>query len=167
MNALFNHPKVKCHVSFTHGEGYGHPLLLQTLSGKPLLAPNWSGHLDFLNPKYANLLPGRLEQINKKAANQWLLKESQWFKVSYSLAGDKFKQIFNNVGDKKLCNNAELLRIENAEKFSMQSMDKRLWEILDKYVPQFAVENQFVLPKLKVAGATQPSQLVLPKLKIG
>lgn len=167
MNALFNHPKVKCHVSFTHGEGYGHPLLLQTLSGKPLLAPNWSGHLDFLNPKYANLLPGRLEQINKKAANQWLLKESQWFRISYSLAGDKFKQIFNNVGDKKLCNNAELLRIENAEKFSMQSMDKRLWEILDKYVPQFAVENQFVLPKLKVVGATQPSQLVLPKLKIG
>ena len=52
MNALYNHDKVKVHVSFTHGEGFGHPLLLSTLSGKPLLAPHWSGHLDFLNPSY-------------------------------------------------------------------------------------------------------------------
>lgn len=168
MNAMFNHPKVKAHVSFTHGEGYGHPMLLQTLSGKPLLAPNWSGHLDFLNPKYANLLPGSLVNIDKKAANQWLLKESQWFKVSYSLAQDKMKYVFNSYGGQKLQNNAELLRIENAEKFSMQAMDKRLWEILDKYVPKFAVEGQFVLPKLKISGdtPTQQNQIVLPKLKI-
>ena len=27
MNQLYNHPKVKVHVSFTHGEGFGRPLL--------------------------------------------------------------------------------------------------------------------------------------------
>lgn len=150
MNALFNHPKIKAHVSFTHGEGYGHPMLLQTLSGKPLLAPNWSGHLDFLNPKYANLLTGQLVDIDQKAVNQWILKESKWFKVSYSLAEDKFKQLFNQYTNEKLHANAELLRAENAEKFSIHAMDKRLWELLDKYVPQFSVENKFVLPKLKI-----------------
>jgi len=44
-------------------------------------------------------------------------------------------------------------------------MDKRLWEILDKYVPQFAVENQFVLPKLKAVGTTE-NKITLPKLKV-
>ena len=27
MNSVYNHPKVKSHVSFTHGEGFGRPLL--------------------------------------------------------------------------------------------------------------------------------------------
>ena len=44
---------------------------------------------------------------------------------------------------------AESLRKENEEKFSLQAMDQKLWGILDKYVPKFATENSFVLPKLK------------------
>ena len=94
MNALYNHEKVKCHVSFTHGEGFGHPLLLASLSGKPVLAPNWSGHLDFLSSNPENLLQGKVEQINPAAANQWLIKESGWFNVAYGLAQDKLKNMF-------------------------------------------------------------------------
>jgi hypothetical protein len=167
MNALLNHEKIIAHVSFTHGEGYGHPMLLSTLSGKPLLAPNWSGHLDYLNPSLANLLPGNLIDVDKKSVNQWIIKESKWFKVSYSLAEDKMKQVYFARKSDKFTKNAELLRKENADKFSIPAMDKRLWELLDKYVPQFAVENQFVLPKLKSvgnAGVTE-NKIVLPKLK--
>ena len=47
MNQLYNHPKVKAHVSFTHGEGFGRPLLEATLSEKPVIASNWSGQVDF------------------------------------------------------------------------------------------------------------------------
>lgn len=167
MNALFNHEKILAHVSFTHGEGFGHPLLLSTLSGKPLLAPNWSGQLDYLNPKYANLLPGTLVNVDKKSTNQWILQESKWFKVSYALAEDKFKQVYFARKSDKFTKSAELLRQENAEKFSLQSMDKKLWQILDQYVPQFAVENKFVLPKLKPVGQTQSeNKITLPKLKM-
>lgn len=168
MNALLNHEKIISHVSFTHGEGFGHPLLLSTLSGKPLLASNWSGQLDYLNPQYANLLPGSLVDVDRKSVNQWILKESKWFKVSYSLAEDKLKQVFYARKSDKFTRNAELLRQENAEKFSIGAMDKKLWAIFDKYVPQFAVENTFVLPKLKSVGAAAPSQnaIVLPKLKL-
>lgn len=170
MNALFNHSKVKCHISFTHGEGYGHPILLQTLSGKPVITPNWSGHLDFLNPEYAEFFPGSLVDIDPKSANQWLLKESKWFKVSYNLAKDKIKSIYYNYnGNKKIKENAELLRKENMEKFNIESMDKKLWSLLDQYVPKFSVENQFVLPKLKLSNDGSPSEgtkLTLPKLKV-
>ena len=165
MNALFNHEKVIAHISFTHGEGFGHPLLLSTLSGKPLLAPNWSGHLDYLNPNISNLLPGNLIDVDKKSVNQWIIKESKWFKVSYALAEDKMKQVYFARKSDKFTKNAELLRKENEEKFSLQAMDKRLWELLDKYAPTFAVENQFVLPKLKPIGNTE-NKIVLPKLKL-
>jgi len=145
----------------------GHPLLLATLSGKPLLAPNWSGHLDYLNSSFANLLPGNLIDVDKKSVNQWIIKESKWFKVSYSLAEDKMKQLYFARKSDKFTKNAELLRKENSEKFSIPAMDKRLWELLDKYVPQFAVENQFVLPKLKAVGTSTNTEnkIVLPKLK--
>jgi len=169
MNSLFNHPKVISHISFTHGEGFGHPMLLSTLSGKPLLAPNWSGHLDYLNPSYANLLPGTLVDVDKKSVNEWIIKESKWFRVSYSLAEDKMKYIYQHRNNDKVIQKAEYLRAENAEKFSLQSMDTKLWSILDKYVPAFATENKFVLPKLKSVGslvANATDKLVLPKLKM-
>ena len=155
MNALYNHKKVKVHVSFAHGEGFGHPLLLSTLSGKPLLAPNWSGHLDFLNPKLANLLDGKLENIPGEAVNEWFVKEAQWFTVDYEKARDRLRNAYQNYDT--LLPNAEALRTENAEKFSTEAMDKAFHALLDKYVPKFAMPSTIVLPKLK--------KLELPKLK--
>jgi hypothetical protein len=155
MNGILNHPKVKCCVSATHGEGFGMPLLEATLSGKPLLAPKWSGHLDFLNPEHANFLEGDVKQISPESANDWLIKESGWFYVNHSLMAEKMKNIFHHYSD-KWTTKAEALRIENMEKFSLQKMDERLWSILDTYVPEFTVEKKIVLPKLK--------KLELPKV---
>jgi hypothetical protein len=47
-------------------------------------------------------------------------------------------------------------------------MDQKLWAILDKYVPQFATENTFVLPKLKAINTENKEEpkIVLPKLKM-
>ncbi len=50
-NALFNHEKVKCLVSLSHGEGFGLPIFEAAYNGLPIIAPNWSGHVDFLNHK--------------------------------------------------------------------------------------------------------------------
>lgn len=155
MNALYNHTKVKVHVSFTHGEGFGHPLLLSTLSGKPLIAPNWSGHIDFMNPKYANFFEGKLEQIPPDAVNDWFVKEAQWNSVDYAKAAEKMRHAYSNYDS--LLPDAEKLRAENAEKFSLEAMDKEFHAMLDKYVPKFAMPAQIVLPKLK--------KLELPKLK--
>jgi glycosyltransferase involved in cell wall biosynthesis len=164
MNALYNHDKIKVHVSFTHGEGFGHPMLLSTLSGKPLLAPGWSGQLDFLNKDYANFLEGSLNPIPDEALNDWFVKEARWFDVDYAKAGQKMKQVFLNY-DAKLLEKAEKLRAENAEKFSAEAMDKQLHALLDKYLPKFEVAPALVLPKLKklnLPGATAPNGQNVP-----
>jgi hypothetical protein len=148
MNALYNHKKINAHVSFTHGEGFGHPLLLATLSGKPVITPRWSGHLDFLNPAYAEFFDGKLEPIPGEAVNDWFIKEAQWFDVNYEEAGRLFKRIFSSY-DERLLEKYEKLRAENMEKFSLQAMDKAFHALLDQHVPKFAVEEEIKLPKLK------------------
>ena len=157
MNALYNHEKVKIHISFSHGEGFGMPLLEATLSGKPVISPHWSGHLDFLNPAYSNFFEGKLVPIPGEAANDWFVSTAKWFDVDYDTAGRKMKHYFNNYTN-KLLTDAEILRKENEQKFSTEAMDKVFHGLLDKYVPAFASENTIVLPKLK--------KLNLPKLVI-
>ena len=156
MNALYNHPKVKAHISFTHGEGFGHPLLLATLSGKPVITPRWSGHLDFLNPDYATFFDGKLSPLPGEAVNDWFVKEAQWFDVDYEAAGRLMKKLFTNYDD-KLLEKYEKLRAENAEKFSLTAMDKAFHPLLDKYVPKFAVEEEIKLPKLKRISISMPT----------
>jgi glycosyltransferase involved in cell wall biosynthesis len=48
MTGLYQHDKIKCLVSLTHGEGFGLPLFEAASNGVPIIAPNWSGHVDFL-----------------------------------------------------------------------------------------------------------------------
>ena len=51
MLALYKHPKIKAIVSSTHGEGFGFPLFEAAYSSLPIIATDWSGHLDFLTVK--------------------------------------------------------------------------------------------------------------------
>jgi len=49
MASLYRQPTVKALVNLTRGEGYGLPILEAAVSGLPVIATNWSGHLDFLS----------------------------------------------------------------------------------------------------------------------
>ena len=87
MNELYNHPKVKVHISFTKGEGFGRPLLEASLSEKPIMVSNWSGQLDFLNKNNAVLLPGTLTAVHESALpKEMLVDGAQWFTVNYQYA---------------------------------------------------------------------------------
>jgi len=168
MNGLYNHPKVKAHVSFTHGEGFGRPLLEASLSEKLIIAPNWSGHVDFLNDKDAILLPGGLNDVKKESFPKNMYVEgAQWFTVNYNYASKTLKEVYDNYS--KYTIKAKRLAIKNQTKFSLDAMTKKFEEILDKYLPKFEDQPQQVklnLPKLKkVGGSTELPKIELPKLK--
>jgi hypothetical protein len=48
MAGLYRHPKIKAFVTATHGEGFGMPIFEAVAAELPVIATDWSGHLDFL-----------------------------------------------------------------------------------------------------------------------
>lgn len=148
MNSLYNHSKIKAMVSFTHGEGYGRPLQEFALTGKPVLTSNWSGHIDFLKPEYHTLLPGGLTPVDRSAVNDWILKESQWFTVNYQYAAQVFKHIVDNYKDyfEKSRKVVKYLK----DNFSIEAMDTKFAEILNKYEARVPETVQIQMPKLNL-----------------
>ena len=96
MNMLNNDPKVKAFVSFTKGEGFGRPILEGAITGKPTIVSNWSGHIDFLHKDYNCLVGGELKKVHESAANQFLLKDSQWFNINPQVASKAMKDVYKN-----------------------------------------------------------------------
>jgi hypothetical protein len=155
MNQLYNYPKVKAMVNLTKGEGFGRPLLEFSLVKKPILTTGWSGHTDFLNPEFTVMVEGELTKVHPSAANQWLIKESQWFSPNHGQVGHYLKDIFENY--KKYSENANRQAYQSKTNFSFEGMKNKIGEILDETVPEFPKEVKLTLPKLK--------KIELPKLK--
>jgi glycosyltransferase involved in cell wall biosynthesis len=146
MNQLNNDNKVKAFVSFTKGEGYGRPLVEAAITGKPVIASNWSGHTDFILPDFNILIGGELKEVHPSAANQWLLKESQWFNIDTKTAGKAMKDVFKNY------------------KQYLKKARKQTQYIKDNWSYSNMVEKlNTLLPKIELVPETQT--LNLPKLK--
>jgi len=150
MNELYNHPKVKAMVSFHKGEGFGLPLLEFTATGKPVICSAYSGPLDFLNPDYSVLLPGKLTKIDGSAANEWIPKEGEWFTVSYQYAGQVLSDVFENY-EKYLVKSRKSTKYTK-ENFSIEKMSSRFLELLEKeltFVNKEPSQVRINLPQLK------------------
>ena len=166
MNELYNHPKVKANVTFTHGEGFGRPLLEASISGKPVIAPRWSGHVDFLDSKYTIPLNGSLTKVQKGSfPDNFFVEGSEWFTVNYQKASTTLRNVYRS--HKKYTANAKRLSTQNSKNFSLDAMTTQFGKILDKYVPQFPEQVSLQLPKLKKIGGTdsKTARIKLPKLK--
>tara|TARA_R110002051_G_scaffold226328_2_gene289040 strand:+ start:2122 stop:3444 length:1323 start_codon:yes stop_codon:yes gene_type:complete len=160
MNSLYNHPKIKTMISFTKGEGFGRPLLEFSLSGKPVIASNWSGQVDFLHPEYSTLLPGEMTTVHASAIDKFVLKDSQWFTVNYGYAMSVLKDVVDNY--KQYVNKAKKQAHHSKTNFSLEKMGKLLCEYVGKerILPQ---QLDLKLPKLKKVDASP--KVKLPKLK--
>jgi hypothetical protein len=155
MNELYNHPKVKSMVSFTKGEGFGRPLLEFGLTNKPVIASAFSGQLDFLNPEFTYLVPGILENVHPSAANDWLIKEAQWFKPDEGHIGNSLKDVFEKY--KEYLVKGKRQGHYARTNFSYEKMQELVEDILDKNTPEFPKQIELKLPKLP--------KLQLPKLQ--
>ena len=155
MNELYNHSKVKAMINLTKGEGYGRPLLEFSLTKKPIITTNWSGQVDFLNPEFTTMLPGTLTNVHPSAANQWLLKESQWFSVDLGHAGTSIKDVFEDY--KKYLDGAKRQAHKSKTEFSWDKMKDKVDELFTKYIPEFPKQVELKLPQLK--------KIELPKLQ--
>ena len=151
MNALYNHPKIKAMVSFTKAEGFGRPLLEFASTGKPIMAPHYSGQADFLKKEFICALPGTMTNIHESAANDFLLKEAQWFTVDYGYASKMFVDILKNT--KKWNELSKRQRYFVNSNFTETCITKRYDEVLkiiDKGTDWIPKQVELKLPKLNL-----------------
>ena len=160
MNQIYNHPKVKAMVCLTKGEGFGRPLLEFSLTNKPIITTNWSGHIDYLNAEFTTLLPGTMTNVHDSAANTMLLKEAQWFSVDHGNVGHYLKDVFENY--KGYAEKGKRQGYQSRTNFSFDEMKYFLGEILDKRIPEFPKQVELKLPKLQLP---QLKKIELPKLQ--
>ena len=147
MNELYNHSKIKAMVSFTKGEGFGRPLLEFSTTGKPIIASGWSGHVDFLDKNSIVLLGGRLENVHDSAANNWLIKEAQWFQVEPKQGISALKEVYKKY--KQYSKRSKKQRHYAKTNFSWDKMKELVGKKLDN-TPNIPTQVQLQLPKLEL-----------------
>jgi len=155
INELYNHKKVKAMVSLTKGEGFGRPLLEFSLTKKPIITTNWSGHTDFLDSKFTTLVSGEITQVHPSAVQKdMILAESGWFAPNTIEVSQHLVNMFENYKGYEKGTMLQYHRSKN--NFSFEGMKEVLGLLLDK-IPEFPKEVQLKLPKLK--------KIELPKVK--
>jgi len=162
MNEMYNHPKVKAHLTFTHGEGFGRPLLEASFSGKPIIAPISTGQADFLDREYTIEIPHVMTKVAPNAfPKEYVTPDSQWFTVKYSVASALMRDVFKNYGKYKIRGKKQM--IVNRENFSFESMKTKLIDMVESVMSDIPKMVELKLPTLK----KEPTKLNLPKLKKG
>ena len=85
MTAVYQHPKIKALISLAHGEGFGLPIFEAVYNELPVVAPDWSGHVDFL---YRPMKDKKTGKIRKRA---------QFAKVKYNIQPIQREAVWEGV----------------------------------------------------------------------
>lgn len=134
LNSLYQHPKVKCLLSATHGEGFGLPIFEAAYNGLPIIAPAWSGHVDFL-------------YMPKKDKNGKIKNKAMFSKVDYNLAPILPEVVWDGVlqADSMWCDAKE-----TSFKLKMKDMvdnwdrhNKRAKDLQEHVLENFNQEKQY------------------------
>ena len=164
MNQMYNHPKVKAHLTFTHGEGFGRPLLEASFSGKPIIAPISTGQADFLDKDYCIELPHQFTKVpNSAFPKDYQNQEARWSTVNYNTASRVMKSVFTNYKKYQLKGKKQM--IVNTELFTHDKMRIKLESIVDKMLDSMAKKVELKIPKLQ--EKPDSVKLKLPTLKKG
>ena len=167
MAMLYNNPKIKGFLICTHGEGFGRPILEASCCGLPVIAPKWSGHMDFLNDKESLLIGGTLGEVPKSMIWKPIIVEpSKWFNVNEADTIRKIRMLHKKF--KIINKKGKRLGRTNHRKFSLLNMAKEFNTILDDALKTIPSPVSLKLPKLKKVGGDKSKStatIKLPKLK--
>ena len=150
MNALYNHSKVKAMISFTKSEGFGRPLLEFSTTGKPIIAPHYSGPADFLKKDFICEIPGGLTPIHPSAQNQFLIADAKWFTPDYGYASKMMQEVQKDY-DKWLTLSKRQRYFANStfSKTAVIEIYKNVLTIIDEAVSKIPKAVELKLPQLQ------------------
>lgn len=66
IHSLYQREDIHAYITATHGEGYGLPIFEAAYSGLPIVATDWSGHLDFLSGEIKENKKNKIKKLFAK-----------------------------------------------------------------------------------------------------
>lgn len=137
MASVYSNEKIKAFVTATHGEGFGMPIFEAVTHELPVIATDWSGHLDFLTMKNEDgddkKMFGKVDFVLKQIEPQHVWQgvmeaQAAWaFPEAHSLK-EKMRQVYKDYGRFKSW--AKKLAVYNNEKFSEEKVTKQFIDCL-------------------------------------
>ena len=91
---------------------------------------------------------GTLENVHPSAANNWLIKEAQWFQVNNKQGISALKEVFKKY--KQYSNRSKKQKYYAKSNFSWDKMKELVKNSLEKNVPEFPKQVELSLPKLQL-----------------
>lgn len=146
MRGLYTHPKIKAIISTTHGEGFGLPLFEAASCGLPVIAPKWSGHVDFLmaQVKEDNKLKMRnhftaidydLAPVNREAVWDGVIQaDSMWCHVKKSSTMECMRRIHKNY--QAALSTAKKLQQHILSEFTEEKQKEKFINLFKNYLLQ-------------------------------
>ncbi len=146
VHGLYQHPDIHAYVTATHGEGFGLPIYEAAYSGMPVIAPNWSGHKDFLF-------------IEKESKTGRIKREPCYEKVSVTFGPVPEHALMENIITKDMqWSYPQEPKLKRAMRsvYENYKVKKKTAERLQAYlIDKFSEENQFKMMCESVWGAIE------------
>jgi glycosyltransferase involved in cell wall biosynthesis len=110
IHSLYKRDDIHAYINLAHGEGYGLPIFEAAYSGLPIIATDWSGHLDFLSAPYKEggktktkklfaKVDYELQEIPKHVVWQDILVEgSKWAVPNNASFKKQLRNVYKNHG---------------------------------------------------------------------
>ena len=149
VHAIYKEPKIRAAVLLSHGEGFGLPLFEAAYSGIPVVAPGWSGQLDFLcdenhKERFYNVAFD-IQPVPPEAVwENVITKESMWAWPREQGAKSQMRQCYNDVvnnAENSIAAGAPAYTEELKVRFEQEKMYKEFVDAMELPEDTFDVEN--------------------------
>jgi glycosyltransferase involved in cell wall biosynthesis len=128
---LYKNKTIKGYISATRGEGFGLPLIEAAAAGIPVIATNWSGHLDFLEDNFLKVDYSLKNITDNRVDNRIFVKDLKWAEPLKESFIDNIKNLKNEY--EKYALNAKKLEKEISRKFSKEKISKKYNKFFEEH----------------------------------
>jgi glycosyltransferase involved in cell wall biosynthesis len=145
MSAVYSCDKIKAFVSLAHGEGFGLPIFEAAYHGLPVIAPEWSGHVDYMrcpikDKKGKEKIKSCLSSVEYTMARipkqiVWdgvLIEESSWCVPAQGSYKMKLREMHKDYGRFK--KRAGLLQKHLKKTYTAENQYKKVFDSISKVV---------------------------------
>jgi len=147
MASIYKTKNLKGYITFTSGESWGRGLFEAAACGVPVIAPGWSGYMDYLTQKHSTILDFTLQDVPVSTYHPYFFGPGhRWAVVNEDDAFRKLEDFMVNYEDKK----ARALEFASIikDKLSFPTPEKPLIDLLVALTTKRDNESPLKLIKL-------------------